>query len=56
MRLIYAGREDKGRTNGSGIEAETYGYGGANGHNGHRIMNGYISHIETQMRKEMDIG
>ena len=34
MRLIYASWEDKGRTNGSGIKAETYGYGEASGHNG----------------------
>ena len=34
MRLIYVGWEDEGRTNGSGIEAETYGHGETNGHNG----------------------
>ena len=40
MRLIYASQKGEGQTNGSGIEVETYGYGGANGHNGNRIMNG----------------
>ena len=40
MRLIYASRKGEGQTNGSGIEAETYGYGETNGHNGNRIMNG----------------
>ena len=38
-RLIYAGLEDEGRTNGSGIEAGMYGHGETSGHNGNRIIN-----------------
>ena len=39
MGLIYTRWEDEGRTYGSGIEAETYGCGETNGHNGDRIIN-----------------